>query len=291
MLPHEHLITTPPVSACPDSDYRLDDVEKAIEEVDQFKRAGGTALVEMTPDGYGRDVGALQRIARETGVYIVSTTGFMHERFMPADVFSYSQSQLVDLLVNDVQVGMDGTDAKAGLIKCGTSLSHISKAEEKVIRAAAEAQRATGTTISTHTTDGTMAFPLIEVLTSEGADLSRVVIGHLDRKTLNVGYLKRLASTGVYVQLDNVGRTSLYPDSLRIDIIKQLIDLGLVEHILLSHDNGRRSYFTSYGGAPGLEYIPQVFTPLMREAGISDADIEQMTVLNPRTALAFEPKL
>jgi len=290
ILPHEHLITFPPMRVRSDSDYRLQDVEKAIEEVNLFKRAGGTALAEMTTHGYGRDVKALERISQETGVHIVSTTGFIMESLFPAEAFNYTEKQLVDVFVKDVQVGMDGTHIRAGFLKCGTSYDKMTKTEEKVIRAVAKAHHVTGATVTTHTMGGTMAFTQIEVLKSEGVDPSRVIIGHLDRNSLNIGYLLLLARTGVYLQLDNIGKTKYYPDSLRIDMIKQLIAAGFVKQILLADDNGRQSYFASYGGGPGLDYIPKTFVRMMRESGISDADIEQMTVLNPRAALAFEPK-
>ncbi|MBC7265311.1 MAG: phosphotriesterase-related protein [Chloroflexi bacterium] len=290
ILPHEHLITFPPMRVRSDPDYRLQDVGKAIEEVNLFKRAGGTALAEMTTHGYGRDVNALRHISKETGVHIISTTGFIMESLFPPEAFNYTEKQLVDLFVRDIQEGMDGTDIKAGLLKCGTSHDKMTRTEEKVIRAVAKAHHITGATISTHTMGGTMVFSQIEVLKSEGVDLARVIIGHLDRNSLNIGYLKMAARTGVYLEFDNVGKTKYYPDTLRIDMIKQLIDMGFVKQILLADDNGRQSYFASYGGGPGLDYIPKVFVPMLREAGVSEADIEQMTVLNPRTALAFEAR-
>jgi predicted metal-dependent phosphotriesterase family hydrolase len=290
ILPHEHLITFPPMRVRSDPDYRLQDVDKAIEEVKLFRRAGGTALAEMTTHGYGRDVKALQRISKESGVHIISTTGFIMESLFPSEAFNYTIAQLVDLFVKNVTESMDGTNARAGFIKCGTSHDKMTRTEEKVIRAAARAHHATNTTVTTHTMGGTMAFTQVEVLTSEGVDPRNIIIGHLDRNSLNIGYLLLLARKGVYLELDNVGKTKYYPDSLRIDMIKQLIEAGFVEQILLADDNGRQSYFASYGGGPGLDYIPKTFVPMMRDAGISEDDIKQMTFLNPRTALSFEPK-
>ena len=288
MLPHEHLINSPPVHARPDPDYRLQDVDKAIEEVLLFKRAGGTALAEMTGPDYGRNVEAIRHISRRTGVHMLVTTGFIMESFFPQKVFDASENELVDLFVREVTEGADGTDIKAGVIKCGTSQGRMTPTEEKVIRAAAQAHLVTGAPISTHTVGGSMALAQIELLQAQGVDPSRVVIGHLDRKSLGCGYFKFLANKGVYLGIDSIGKTKYYPDSLRIDVLKQLIESGFVRQILLADDNGRQSYFTSYGGGPGLDYIPRVFVPMMREAGVSDADIEQMTVLNPRTVLSFE---
>jgi phosphotriesterase-related protein len=132
-----------------------------------------------------------------------------------------------------------------------------------------------------------MAFSQVELMKEERVDLSRVIIGHLDRNTLNIGYLLMLCKTGVNIEFDNVGKTKYYPDSLRIDMITQLIDAGFVKQIFISDDNGRQSYFRSYGGGPGLDYIPTTFVAMLREAGVTDDHIDQMTRRNPQRLFAF----
>ena len=287
-LPHEHLINSPPVSARPDPDYRIDDVDKAIEEVRIYQRAGGSALAEMTGIGYGRDVEAIKYISEQTGLHIVSGSGFIMESLFPLEAFEYTEGQLADLLVKEVTEGVGDTGIRTGMLKCGTSPGRMTPTEEKVMRAVAKAHLVTGATINTHTMGGTMALSQIEVLTSEGVDPSRIIIGHVDRQSLAFGYFKLLLGKGVYLGIDNIGKTKYYPDNLRIEILKELFALGYVKQILLSDDNGRQSYFASYGGGPGLDYIPRVFVPMLREAGVSDEDIYQMTVLNPRTTLSFD---
>lgn len=242
----------------------------------------------MTGIGYGRDVKAIKYISEQTGLHIVSGSGFIMESLFPPEAFEYTEKQLVDLLVKEVTEGVGGTGIRTGMLKCGTSPNRMTQAEEKVMRAVAKAHLVTGATINTHTMGGTMALAQIEVLTSEGVDPSRIIIGHIDRQSLAIGYFKLLAGKGVYLGIDNIGKTKYYPDSLRIDILKELFALGYVKQVLLSDDNGRQSYFASYGGGPGLDYIPKVFVPMMREAGVSDEDIHQMTVINPRTTLSFD---
>jgi len=289
-LPHEHLITFPPMRTRTDIDYRLPSVEKAIEEVNYFKAAGGTILADLTTDGYGRDVKALKKISEETGVHVLSTTGFIMASLFPNIAYNSTESELVDLFTKDIKEGMDGTDIKAGWVKCGTSHDKMTRTEEKVIRAAAKTHHRTGVSVTTHTMGGTMAFTQINLLFSENVPLDRISIGHIDRNSLNIGYLKMIAKKGVFFAFDNIGKTKYYPDSVRIDMIKQLIADGFVKQILLADDNGRQSYFRSYGGGPGLDYIPIVFVSLMKKAGISDEDISQMTVINPRNFMSFEPK-
>lgn len=288
-LPHEHLLTFPPMRVRPDIDYRLPSVEKAIEEVIMFKDAGGTIIGELTVDGYGRDVKGLREISEKTGVHIVATTGFIMEKLFPNIAFNSTIDALVELFVDDITNGMDGTDIKAGWIKCGTSDEKMTSSEEKVIRAAARAHHKTGASITTHTTNGSMAFDQVNVLFSEDVQPERINIGHVDRRSLNIGFLQMLAKTGVFLEFDNVGKDKYYPDSLRVEMIKQLIKDGHLEQILISDDNGRQSYFISYGGGRGLEYIPKGFVELMLEMGVEEHEIHQMTVLNPRKLMAFEP--
>lgn len=289
-LPHEHLITFPPMRTRSDIDYRLQSVEKVIEEVNNYKKAGGTILADLTTDGYGRNVKALRKISKETGVHVVATTGYIMQSLFPNNAFNSTLDELVVLFSADITQGMDGTDIKAGWVKCGTSNDKMYPTEEKVMRAAARTHHQTGVSVTTHTMGGTMAFTQIDVLFSEDVPPDRISIGHIDRHSLNIGYLKMIAKKGVYLAFDQIGKTKYAPDSLRIDMIKQLIEDGHVKQILLADDNGRQSYYRSYGGGPGMDYIPLKFVPLMKKAGISDKDIDQMTVINPRNFMSFEPR-
>jgi phosphotriesterase-related protein len=286
-LPHEHLITFPPCRVRSDPDYRLQDVDKAIEEVNSFKGAGGDSLMDATTLGYGRDVLALKRISEATGVHIVSTTGFIMEQLMPREAYNMTPTQLTDMFIKDVTEGADGTDVKCGILKFGTSYDRFYPIELKAAKSVIATHKELGCAITTHTTGGTMAFSQVELLKEEQVDLSRVIIGHMDRNSLNIGYLLMLCRTGVNIEFDNIGKTKYYPDSLRIDMITQLIDAGFVGQIFLSDDNGRQSYFRSYGGGPGLDYIPTTFVSMMEAAGVSPEDIDQMTRHNPQRLYAF----
>jgi phosphotriesterase-related protein len=289
ILPHEHLIAFPPVRVRPDIDYRLPSVENAIREVQDFHDAGGSMICEMATHGYGRDVHALRKISEKTGVHILSTTGFVFENIYPNLAFNSTEEELVELFVSNITEGLDGTEIKAGWVKCGSSYEKVTGTEKKVIRAAAKAALRTGVSVTTHSTKGSMVFAQVELLTSEGLPPTRINIGHLDRYTLQPGYLFKLARTGVYFAFDNVGKLKYAPDSLRVEMIKMLIGEGFVNQLLLSTDSGRQSYFKSYGGWPGFAYFINTFIPMMREAGISDEDIHTITAENPKNFIAFEP--
>jgi phosphotriesterase-related protein len=126
------------------------------------------------------------------------------------DLEATPERALVFGFVRDLTVGMDGTDARAGVIKVGSSLDRVTEPEARVIRAAVAAQRETGAPITTHTTAGTAAMEQVRALEEAGADLSHVCVGHLDRRLVWEDHLA-LARTGVFLGYDCVARSSTSP--------------------------------------------------------------------------------
>src|SRR2546425_1007032 len=65
----------------------LNDVDLAIDELRHYREAGGRTLVDVTSIGLGRDVAALVRTARETGLYVIAPTGYYTEPYYPRFVY------------------------------------------------------------------------------------------------------------------------------------------------------------------------------------------------------------
>lgn len=256
---HEHLLTHPPAIAG-DEDYTMASEEAAIAELRDFQAQGGQAIVEMTPRDYGRDPVGLKRLAQATGVHIVMVTGWLKEKFAAPLVADLSVSQLADLLIQDIETGIEGV--KAGVIKAGSSLNQITPLEEKCFHAAAIAQRETGALISTHTEAGTMALEQVDLLTSAGVPAERILIGHTDR-LLKWELHCELANRGVTLGYDQISKSKYYPDWLRLDFIRHLAEAGFSDQIALSCDLARQSNWVSYGGKPGLAYLLRDFRPLL----------------------------
>jgi len=115
------------------------------------------------------------------------------------------------------------------------------------------------------------------------------VIGHLDRK-LEWDYLHAVAQTGIFMSFDQLSKEKYYPDALRIEMIKKLIEGGYGDQIMLSADLARLSYLPSYGFGygPGYTYILWRFVPWMIEEGISHEDIDKILIKNPAAAFAWK---
>lgn len=284
--PHEHLLGAPPAPFSAE-DFVLNDEETALKELQWFKEAGGRALVEMSTVDYNRNIPGLARLSAASGIHIVAATGFNKDRYSKHLVDSMSDEQLDAMLSQDVIVGIEGTAHRAGVLKAASTLEHISSTATRVFKSVARVHAKTGIPISTHTEAGTMALDQIELLTSHGVHTSSIIIGHIDRK-LDWHYVLDVAQTGVFLGFDQISKEKYYPDNLRIEFILRLIDQGFGKQILLSGDLARRSYWPSYGGGPGFTYILWRFTPWLKEAGATHAQVQDLLVNNPARALSFD---
>jgi phosphotriesterase-related protein len=285
---HEHLLTRPGEHLVREQpDLVLDDEEKAAAELGAFRRAGGRTLVDVTTPEFGRDPDGLRRLAERTGVNVVATAGHVSEEYWRGvlDLEARSEAELADELAHDVEEGIDGSGVRAGLLKVGTSEGEATPAERKIIRAAAAAQRETAAAITTHTTAGTAAVEQVELLEEAGADLTRVCIGHLDRRLVWEEHLE-LARRGVFLGYDCISKEQYEPDAERVSFILGFVEEGFGGQICLSGDLARRRYLEAWGGAPGYRYILEQFLPRLCAAGVAEADALRLVVDNPARLLA-----
>jgi predicted metal-dependent phosphotriesterase family hydrolase len=287
-LAHEHIfIDAWAISRSYDA--ILDDEELAIRELGALVEAGGRTLVDCTSIGIGRDADALVRVARATGLNIVMGTGWYRELVYPPLVRESTVADLADRLVAELTVGIGDARVRAGFIgEVGTERGRISSAEERVFRAAAEAQQRTGVSIWTHTTNGgDLALEQIALLTSAGVPVERIVVSHVGDR-ITSGRLDALAATGVYLSIDNIGYVGGgYPgDDVRAAHVARLVREGAGERVLLSGDTCTRSALLAYGGG-GYARVITSFLPRLRDRGVEEAAIETMLVANPARALAI----
>jgi predicted metal-dependent phosphotriesterase family hydrolase len=286
---HEHLLFGPVGDwARGEEDLLLDDEDRAARELELFRDAGGNTIVEVTTPELGRDPAGLRRLASRTGVQIVAATGRVCEEYWPggADPWSVPEDELAKAFTRDLIEGMDRTEVLAGVIKVGSSLGRVTKAEHRVIRAAVAAHQETGAPITTHTTAGTAAKEQLRALVEAGADPSRVCIGHLDRRLDWEDHLA-LAREGVFLGYDCLGKEQYEPDEKRIRFIVRLVEEGHGEQIVLAGDMARRSYFRSWGGRPGYGFILSEFVPRLRDAGLAPEEIQSLLVDNPARFLTW----
>lgn len=286
ILPHEHLLINLH-RVTMDDDQVLSDVRLAISELAQFREAGGSLVVDVTNPGMGRDAAALREISAETGVDIVMGCGWYKERFYDQDVYRKSTNQMAEELIHEINEGVDGTGVRPGIIgEIGSLHSYIMPAEERVFRAAARAHRRTGLTISTHAVGSPVGLDQLDLLEEEDVDARRVIIGHCDSYPES-DYHEAIAERGAYVEFDRIQGRAEWDTQRRIGFIKELVNRGYLDHILLSHDICEKSSLHAYAGN-GYDYILSGFAPRLRQAGLSEEQVRAMLVHNPKAALTGE---
>jgi phosphotriesterase-related protein len=282
---HEHLLIDA-MDHYGGYEFVNDDEDMAVEEMQNWKRLGGRTICDVTTDEIGRNPQALARISRQSGINVIMGSGWYREFAYPDVVKEKTSRELAEILIREIEVGVGDTGIRAGFIgEIGTGRHFVKPGEERVFRAAALAQARTGVVISTHTTRwGTLALEQIAMLREFGADLSKVVIGHLgDRR--GVKHLLPIAEHGVYLEIDNIGYLEYQPESVRADNVAALVKEGHGDRVLLSQDIFSLQHLKYHGGR-GHGYLLEVFIPLLRERGLKDEELHQLLVANPARAFA-----
>ncbi|WP_298825063.1 phosphotriesterase [uncultured Planococcus sp.] len=307
---HEHIVCRPAYWIEKQADdLLLDDKEKSKLDVADFKRYGGKSIVDATAVDYGRDVQAVKEISEELDIHIVGTAGFnksflwdagISERLKPVlgDYRTYSEwidaasvNRLTDFVIREVEEGLEGTSYKAGQVKFGTGYNRISPLEEKTLRAVAQAHLETKAPLHSHTEAGTMGLEQIELLQSEGVDLSYMSFGHMDRNP-DPYYHEQIAKTGAYLSFDGIAKIKYAPESTRIQCILELVKKGYENQILVSGDTARKSYYKHYDYGLGLEciiakWVPRFIDDASRQGFEGEALIHKFFVENPKRCFTF----
>ncbi|MBS7527607.1 hypothetical protein KHM83_13055 [Fusibacter paucivorans] len=276
---HEHLLVKPQLQDAKYTDYTLDDLEATTAEVQSFKAQGGQTIVEMTPLHYGRNIKGYLAISERTDVHVIACTGYHKKLFMPPWFADESNQTLYEVLLNDVQNGMDDTTVLPGVIKAGTSLNHIEPEEYRAIEAVSRVHLETGIPISTHCDRGTMGIEQVRAFIAHDVDPKHVLLGHID-SSLDIDYACRLCDMGVNILIDHIGRELDNRDAFRVEMIASLFARGYGKQVFLSGDMGKKNYLPAYGGTPGFQYILTDLKKALLER-ISLTDFEMMTVYNP----------
>lgn len=271
-----------------DDDTILNDSDATIAEFKELKKRGVTDILDVTNMGMGRDVEYIQRVSKSSGMNIHLCTGFYKEPFLPQFFYEKTVEELANIMVEELEVGIESANIKAKLIgEVGSSKDCITPEEHKLLIAASHAANQTGAFITTHTTLGTAAQEQIELFKSQGVDLKKVILGHMDLSA-DYDYIKAALETGVTVGFDTIGKENYLDDDTRGNILARLIEKGFASQIILSMDITRKSSLKGRGGY-GYCYLMDTFLPMIKERyGVSEESIHTMMQHNPRRILQLE---
>ena len=309
VLMHEHLHSdlrqTEEGPTLPEREQLL--MEYAVPNLKKLHESGCHALVDCTPMPARAWPDTYMKIAEAADLHIILATGFYREM----EVGSYwvkseadaiwpgvrekSADELAEICIREINEGLHGTKVRAGCIKLGSSSAELTDAEEKAFRAGAIAQKATGVSITTHCTKPGAHISQLTLLTEQGIDPHRIVIGHTHTHIVN--------ETDTVRQWMERGAT-FCPTNLRMDsnwefwadfvrAVRQLFNQGFGEHLVLGLD---WAFETEQGPFVPCTFMPPppfryMFThtlPRFRKLGLEEEAIEQMTVTNPARVLPVQ---
>ena len=264
----------------------ITDEVQMTEEIRLYKEAGGGAVVDCGLEHIGRQPEALRRISEATGCHIIMGTDFYREPYYPEFVDKWTTARLAEYIIDEIENGWADTGIRPGVIgEIGIDKRWVQGVEERVIRAAARAHRATGLAVTTHTPPHT-ALLFHEILQEEGVPPDRIIFGHLDN-TLEMDELERIAATGAYIQFDLIGIDWINSDHRRAEFLAELIRRGHGDRLLVAQDMPARPRLKTNGGH-GYQHLIDNFLPMLRAEGVDEDDIRRITRTNPARVLAAE---
>jgi phosphotriesterase-related protein len=274
-----------------DEDERVAD---AVRRLSELPASGIDTIVDVTAIGQGRDIARIKRIADQVpGLNIVVATGIYTFDAVPLFFSRRPSEAMTEFFVRDITEGIAGTGVRAGMLKCAVDEKGLTEGVERVLRAVARAHAATGgtpVTIHTHAA-GQHGPAIVEVLKQEGADLSRVVLGHSGDAVRDPGYLAAMADTGLTLGMDRFGIDHFATFEERSALLTEMCRRGYAGRMVLGHDTCCYIDWFAPGSLDDLKnwhylHITQDVLPYLREHGVPESDIGAMLTANPARILA-----
>jgi len=299
-LMHEHLfILSPEVrenypQEYPDGWDEDDQVDSAIAQLTELAGRGCQTIVDPTVLSMGRDIHRIRRVADGTELNIIVATGLYTFNDLPF-YFSYRPPRaggadpMTALFVRDIQTGIADTGVKAAFLKCAVDEPGLTPGVERVLRSVCRAHAETGAPITVHTHARSGAGrEVVRVLREEGADLTRVVLGH-SGDTADLDYLTELADAGCLLGMDRFGLDVFSPFEERVSTVAAMCERGYAERMVLSHDAScyidwlpPREVVRQFAPSWHFLHLFDDVLPALRERGVTEAQIDAMLVANPR---------
>jgi phosphotriesterase-related protein len=294
-LTHEHVYTASAgiLQTYPELFGNFDDLtQQTVATLTEARDGGVQTLVELSTLDLGRDVRFFAEMSRQTGVNIIAATGIWRD--IPRALWNRDADQIAGLFVREIEVGIEGTAIKAGIIKVANDREGVTREAEIVLRAAARAAMRSGVCISTHTyAPGRVGEQQVAIFESEGLDLNRVYIGHSNDST-DLDYLLGLVKKGVWLGMDRHQTSApVGPDAEgRAQTLAALINEGVGDRLMVSHDwsvlgVSRTSdpRASRVHNPDGWLYAKRKLFPRLLELGVTPAQVEALNVDNPRRFL------
>jgi phosphotriesterase-related protein len=287
----------------------MQDEEWMAAELAEFKESGGNALVEMSAPGLRCNLPGIKRLSEKTGVHVIATTGLYTEDSWPERFQAMTGAEYQAYMLDEIENGIEDTGIKPGALKI--AITELTKQQELALRAAGRVSNESGLMLTVHPgfEIGNDGRRIVKILKEEGVNLERVIVAHGDgflvggdlrtlilqpeSWCLSLDYHKEVLGQGANISIDCFGHQwsveltgwILERDWHRLGGLVALIKEGYSPQMVLGTDTFIK-ILTRRGGGEGYCRLTRFVIPTLREVGVSDFDIRQMTVENPARLLA-----
>jgi phosphotriesterase-related protein len=261
-----------------------EDLDLIVEEMKLAQKDGLTAIVDAGHLDQGRRPEYLRQIAKLSGMPIIISGGYHSQPSYPPEVLRMTEDELVDEFTRYASAERWGAMGEIGIS------AQITPDERKVQRAVGRIQALINLPIISHTANGASAVEQLDLFESGGAKPAHILIGHMGAPTMvSIDVFKTICKRGAFVGFDRAGSRA-ESDAKQIPMIKDLIEAGYADNILLSSDGGAGADILKTKGGPGYARAFTVMGPKLLKEGVPEATLRRIMVDNPRRLLAFVPK-
>ena len=268
----------------------MDDYGKSLQELRDYRLAGGSTMVDAQPGGFGRDARKLLQLSKESGVNIIAVTGFHKKAFAEENLGALTQTALVDRFSREITEGLiECESARAGMVKAawdGRGLEDY--VNQKLFSAVAATAAQTGAPVLIHTEQDTRVFEMLRLFESYGVAADRLLICHLDRTIPDPGLHKEVMAAGCFLCYDSVNRLKYVSHAEELALIGKMCAAGFEDKLVLSLDT-TAARLRAYGAADmGLDYLLKDYRKMLLSSEISDDRMKKLYETNAAQILCMK---
>ncbi len=283
VLPHEHVMSIFGLDPAIDPDYDAEKLQDAVVPyLRHIKGLGCGTVIDCTAAYFGRDPGLLKTFAGQTGLHIITNTGYYgaaNDRYVPEHAFRETVDELTGRWHREWQDGIGDTGIRPGFMKVGVDGGPLSEIDAKLVRAGARLHLMTGLTLAVHTGNNPAAAQeQLAILKQEGVSPEAWIWVHA-HGVEQMDDLVRAAEEGAWLEFDGLGAETI---ARHLELVSEMKRRGFLNQVLLSHDGNS---FTP-GERPPRPYeaLFTTFIPALKNAGFSDEEVNLLTRKNPGRA-------
>lgn len=252
-------------------------------------------IVDGTPINLGRDVRLMAEVSRRSGVNVIASSGLYYQE-EPCLMYR-SVEEIDELLDRECSEGIDNTGIFPGILKCAVGAQGLTPMLKNILLATGRvAKRRHLPIFCHHDVKARSGMEILDIFDKSDVDLSRVILGH-SGDTDDFEYLCSMLKRGCFLGMDRFAYCDITLSlDKRLQVIRNLFQKGYGKRLILSHDYG--VYMGAQGTMPNeikkphpdsnmdFTFIHFNVLPALRKLGLTEQDIQQLMVENPRYLLA-----